>query len=55
MIDIQEDSAITLKDFMEFLFAKSDEEQFKILLAHAEKNQRMIEARKKREVEQDEE
>ena len=33
---------ITEEDFKEFLSAESLEEQFKILLAHAEKNQKII-------------
>ena len=33
---------ITEEDFDEFLSAESCEEQFKILLAHAEKNQKII-------------
>ena len=37
-----ENTEITKEDFKEFLSAESDEAQLKILLAHAEKNQKII-------------
>ena len=42
-----DDSALTIKDFQEFLSAKTYEEQFGILLKHSEKNKKFIEIRRK--------
>ena len=43
-----DDSALTIKDFQEFLSAKTYEEQFGILLKHSEKNKKYIEIRRKK-------
>ena len=43
-----DDSALTIKDFQEFLSAKTYEEQFGILLKHSEKNKKFIEIRRKK-------
>ena len=40
--DEEDITEITEEDFKEFLSAESDEAQLKILLAHAEKNQKII-------------
>ena len=42
----EEISTITEEDLKEFLSAETYEEQLKILLAHSEKNQKSIEAKK---------
>lgn len=47
----EENSVITEEDFKEFLSAKTYEEQFRILLAHAAKNQKYIEIRRLRNME----
>ena len=43
-----EDTALTMEDFKEFLSAKTYEEQFGILLKHSEKNKNHIEIRRKK-------
>ena len=48
----EETAAITEEDLKEFLSAKTYEEQFKILLAHSEKNQKSIEAKKEKKPEE---
>ncbi len=46
-----DDSALTMDDFREFLSAKTYEEQFGILLKHSEKNKKFIEIRRKKKME----
>ena len=42
-----EEDAFTIEDWNEFKSAKTYAEQFEILLKHSEKNQKMIEAKRK--------
>ena len=44
---VEDIPAITEQEFDEFLSAKTDSEQFKILLTHAEINQKIVEKKRK--------
>ena len=46
-----EDDAFTIEDWNEFLSAKTYAEQFEILLKHSQKNQKIIEIRRKKKME----
>lgn len=47
---IQKTTALTLEDFKKFMEEKSDKKRWKILLAHAKKNNKMLKQKEKRKI-----
>lgn len=47
---IQKKTALTLEDFKKFMEETSDKKRWKILLAHAKKNNKMLKQKEKRKI-----